>query len=212
VPNVQGGTPIDVGVWFRYPEGERQIKYPMIVIDMIAIEPEYDLFTSTYIQDPVNLYVPSTSPTLPALPSAAFGYDVREYLPFRIVWQISHYARSALHDRYLTSIFATDMAPARPFWVTNAADGVDRRTERISFQAGDTMESTESGTKRIFRKIYTMSMLTEIPQTIFNTPEGYAAYEALQVLLRGTVTGETGTFWTDNDVPDHWEVIAPDPP
>lgn len=181
-PGSPGTT--EVGVWFRYPEGERQIKYPFVVIDMLTIEPDFDLFTSTYIQNPVDLYVPSVSPSLPPAPVGK-GYSVREYLPWRIVWQVSHYARSALHDRYLTSIFATDILPVRPFFIFNAADGVDRRTDRLSFQAADTMETTESGTKRIFRKIYTISMLTEIPQNVFNpsTESDVLRYQALRVLI-----------------------------
>ena len=211
VPSLQGGDPIEVGVWFRYPEGERQIKYPFIVIDLLTLEPDFDLFTSTYYQsDPDTLYVPSVSQHLPPLPDNGWGmgYDVREYLPFRIVWQVSTYARSALHDRYLTSIFTTDLLPVRPFFVYDAADGVDRRTDRIGFQAADTLETTESGTKRIFRKIYTISMLTEISQTVFTDPNDYSRHQALRVLLRGFFMDYPGQFWTDGPTTDFWEVIA----
>jgi hypothetical protein len=205
--------PIEVGVWFRYPEGERQLKYPFIVIDLLSIEPEYDLFTSTYVHDPVfpqPLYEPSRSPTLPSLPSSQMAYGVREYLPFRIVWQVSTYARSNLHDRYLTSIFATDILPARPFFVFNKADGVDRRTERMSFQSADTLESTESGTKRIFRKIYTVSMLTEVSQTSFTNNDFYG-YQALRVMLRGFFMDDNSHYWTEDILTDFWEVIAGTP-
>jgi hypothetical protein len=100
----------------------------------------------------------------------------------RLVWQVSHFSRNALHDRYLTSIFMTDVLPYRPFFITSI-DGVARRTDRIGFQAADSIETTESGTKRIFRKIYTVSMLTEIPQNSFSDPDGYAKYLALRVLI-----------------------------
>lgn len=190
-PGKTGTT--DVGVWFRYPEGERQIKYPFIVIDMLTIEPDFDLFTSTYVQDPTDLYIPSVSPSLPP-PPIGLGYSVREFLPWRIVWQVSHYARSNLHDRYLTSIFATDILPVRPFFIYNAADGVDRRTDRLSFQAADTMETTESGTKRIFRKIYTISMLTEIPQNVF-TDNGALGYQAMRVLIPVVAREQFDTYF-----------------
>ena len=182
VPSLQGGDPIDVGCWFRYPEGERQIKYPFIVIDLLTVEPDYELFTSTYVQaNPETLYQPSTSPHLPPLPAGQMTYAVREYLPFRLIWQVSTYARSSLHDRYLTSIFNTDIIPVRPFFIYDAADGVDRRTDRLSFQTADTMESTESGTKRIFRKIYTISMLTDVAQNSF--VDDYYGYQALRLLI-----------------------------
>ena len=90
-----------VGVWFRYPEGERQIAYPFITIDLLTVEPDYDLFTSTFIQDPTDLYQPSFSPHLPPMDWGHRGYKVREYLAMRLVWQVSAFARSALHDRYL---------------------------------------------------------------------------------------------------------------
>ena len=32
-----------VGVWFRWPEGERQIKYPFITIDLLSAEPAFEL-------------------------------------------------------------------------------------------------------------------------------------------------------------------------
>jgi hypothetical protein len=181
-PGYQGQT--DVGVWFRYPEGERQLSYPFITIDLLTVEPDYELFTSTYIQDPTDLYQPSFSPTLPPLPDdgSGHGYAIREYLPMRLVWQVSTFCRSALHDRYLTSIFMTDVLPQRPFFITSI-DGVARRTDRIGFQAADSLETTESGTKRIFRKIYTVSMLTDIPQNSFAGPEGYSRYLALRVLI-----------------------------
>jgi len=183
VPSRPGYTGMDdVGVWFRYPEGERQLRYPFITIDLLTVEPDYELFTSTFMQDPTDLYQPSFSPTLPPLPTGSRGYAVREYLPMRLVWQVSTFCRSALHDRYLTSIFMTDVLPYRPFFI-DSVDGVARRTDRIGFQAADTLETTESGTKRIFRKIYTISMLTEVPQNSFAEPDGYSRYLALRVLI-----------------------------
>jgi hypothetical protein len=181
-PGYQGMD--DVGVWFRYPEGERQLKYPFITIDLLTVEPDYELFTSTYIQDPTDLYWPSFQPTLPPFPDDGIhrGYAIREYLPMRLVWQVSTFCRSALHDRYLTSIFMTDVLPYRPFFI-ESVDGVARRTDRIGFQAADTLETTESGTKRIFRKIYTISMLTEVPQNSFTDPAGYSRYLALRVFI-----------------------------
>jgi len=181
-PGYQGMT--DVGVWFRYPEGERQLAYPFITIDLLTVEPDYELFTSTFLQDPQDLYQPSFSPTLPPLPApeSAYGYTIREYLPMRLVWQVSTFCRSALHDRYLTSIFMTDVLPYRPFFI-ESVDGVARRTDRIGFQAADTLETTESGTKRIFRKIYTISMLTEIPQNSFADPGSYSQFIALRALI-----------------------------
>jgi hypothetical protein len=184
----------EVGVWFRYPESERQIAYPFVTIDLLTVEPDYELFTSTFLQDPTDLYQPSFSPTLPPLDWSSRGYKIREYLAMRLVWQVSTFCRSALHDRYLTSIFMTDVLPQRPFWI-DSVDGVARRTDRIGFQAADSIETTESGTKRIFRKIYTVSMLTEIPQNYFTSPEGFSAYQALRVLIPVVAREQFDTYY-----------------
>ncbi len=182
VPFRPGEPPnTEVGCWFRYPEGERQLHYPFITIDLLTVEPDYELFTSTYIQDPEGLYQPSFSPNLPEVPWNR-GWSIREYLPMRLVYQVAVYSRSALHDRYLQSIFMTDVLPQRPFFITSV-DGVERRTDRIGFQAADRIETNESGTKRIFCKIYTVSMLTEIPQNSFTDPNEYSRFLALRVLI-----------------------------
>jgi hypothetical protein len=191
-PGTEGTT--DVEVWYRWPEGERQIKYPYITIDFLTAEPNYELFTSTFIQEPRGLYQPSFSPTLPPVP-AGMTYNVREYLVMNLVWQVAVYSRSALHDRYLTSIFMTDVLPPRPFFIYSAADDLHHRTERVSFQAADTLETTESGTKRVFRKIYTISMLTEIPQNVFTDPEGYSSYQALRVLIPVVARPQFDTYF-----------------
>jgi len=37
---------VDVDVWYRYPEGERRIKYPFITIDFLAVDPDPSRWTS----------------------------------------------------------------------------------------------------------------------------------------------------------------------
>ncbi len=185
VPPRPESTPAEyeeVGVWFRFPEGERQIKYPFITIDLLSVEPDFDLFTSVYWQDTQNLYRPDFSPTLPIPPDGWPRQDwrVMNYLPFKLLYQVSHFSRSALHDRYLMSIFMTDVFHVRPFFIHVAADDTMRRTEVINYVSGDAPETTESGTKRIFRKMYTISMLAEIPQ---DRLLDNAVYNALRVLI-----------------------------
>lgn len=170
----------EVSVWFRYPEGERRIKFPFITIDFLAINPSYDRWTSyhevpeTYCQfeDPVSgevqstgMYIPSFAPSLPEKEDPDSGYHVDPYLMHTLMYQVSVHSRSALHDRYLLSLFMTDIFPPRPFWIGVDADKTWRRCEVQEMAQGDTTETTESGNKRIFRKIYTISMDAEIPQS-----------------------------------------------
>jgi hypothetical protein len=98
------------------------------------------------------------------------------------MFQVSHYARSNLHDRYLTSIFTTDVFPVRPFFIRCPADDTWRRTEMVGIASANMPETSESGTKRIFRKFYTVSMLAEVPQDSFTDPNNQV-YRVLRTLI-----------------------------
>jgi hypothetical protein len=179
-------TPVKVPVWYRFPEGERQLKYPFIIIDLITIEPAFDLFHSEHFYDSTDperpLYRPSFSPTIPPPPFGEVEWVVRNYLPFRLTFQVSHYARSNLHDRFLTSIFMTDIFPVRPFHIRCKADDTWRRTECQGMVQMNQTETTESGTKRIFRKSWTITMQAEIPQNRF-TEDGDWSYKVFRVFI-----------------------------
>ena len=116
-------------------------------------------------------------------PPGGYGlqeYSIRNYLPFRLMYQVTVHCRNALHDRYLQSIFRTDVFGVRPFWIWNPMDETWRRTELVQTVASDLSETTESGTKRIFRKVYTVNMLAEIPQD--RIIDSYT-YKALRVFI-----------------------------
>lgn len=176
VPDKNGMVGVDV--YFRYPEGERRIKFPFITIDFLAINPSYDRWTSKYqlneqsasFCDPVSgeeirrgLYVPSTAPSVTTPENGGVVTD--NYLMYTLMYQVAVHARSALHDRYLLSRFMTDIFPPRSFFIGVDADSTWRRCELLSMQPADYSESTESGNKRVFRKIYTISIDAEIPQS-----------------------------------------------
>lgn len=167
-----------VGIWFRWPTGERQVRYPFITIDSISAEPAYELFQSLHYQSPIGLYRPSVAPELPEPPGgwATQSYSIPNYLPFRLVYQVAVFSRHNLHDRYLRSLFQVDVFPPRPFWLAADVDNTWRRVEQIGYTTADQAETSESGTKRIFRKIYTVSMLAEIPQQRFQDATFYKVF------------------------------------
>lgn len=189
VPHASGdpaGKPEKVGVWFRFPEGERQLRYPFITIDLLMVEPAFDLFHSDHYEPRVTrsgeeLYRPDFSPTIPPPPFGNQDWAVKNYLPFRLTFQVSTFARSNLHDRFLTSIFMTDIFPVRPFHIANNVDGTWRRTENLGMVSNNTPETTESGTKRIFRKAWTISMQASIPQNRFTEDE--LLYKVMRVYI-----------------------------
>lgn len=171
----------DVGVWFRYPEGERRITYPFIVIDFLSVDPDPSRWTSQWnvpedyclYLDPTTgletgttgMYVPSTAPALPEKTDETFGYHIDPPMMHILTYQVSVHSRSALHDRYLASRFMVDVFPPRPFYIPVDADMTLRRCEMVDFMQADTTETAESGNKRNFRKIYTLQMDAEIPLT-----------------------------------------------
>ena len=188
VPDVRPGKEgesTEMGVWYRFPEGERQIKYPFATIDMLSIEPRFDLFTSDHSMDPRDTYWPSTYPGPAPLPPTKMGWHIEPFLPFQIVYQVAVHSRSAAHDRYLTSLFTTDVFQPRPWWLMVDADNTYRRTELLSFNAADLAETTESGTKRIFRKVWTISMQAEIPQQPLFEWDGDGLAQGAVALLPG---------------------------
>lgn len=162
VPGKGGMT--DVDVFFRYPEGERRIKYPFITIDFLSIIPSFDRWTSYHTVNTENLYVPSTAPSLPEATEGT-GVVVDPYLMYVLTYQVAVHARSALHDRFLMSRFMTDVFAPRPFFIGVDADNTYRRCELVGMQPADYTETSESGNKRVFRKVYTITMDAEIPQS-----------------------------------------------
>jgi hypothetical protein len=189
------GDPVPVKVWYRFPEGERQIAYPFITIDLLSAEPAFDLFHSIYFDPAEGMYQPDFSPTLPDPPLGwnRATWQVQNFLPFRLMFQVSHFSRSNLHDRYLTSIFMTDVFPVRPFFILNPADQTWRRTEMLGMASANMPETTESGTKRIFRKYYTISMLAEIPQDRFGDPNDQV-YRVLRTLIPVTTLEQFDSY------------------
>lgn len=172
----------EVKTWFRWPMAERQIIYPFITIDMISAEPAYELFTSVYQIPPPEQYRPSVSPDMPPLTDTGLrAWTQRNLLPFYVQYQVVHHSRFAIHDRYLQSTFRTDVFPPRPFWLWCDTDETWRRTELIAAtQLSDQTETNESGNKRIFRKVYTVRVMAEIPQDRIMDSE---VYKVLRVVI-----------------------------
>lgn len=193
----------EVGVWFRYPQSERAIKYPFITIDMVNVSPAYDLWTSEYVQDTSTLYRPSVSPSLPE-PDPDMRYASRPFLPFRIMYQITVYTRSSLHDRYLNSLFFTDILPPRPFWIGVDADNTWRRCELVDFAQNDVTETSESGDKRLFRKMYTITVHAEIPQEI-----PYQVYKVLRTFVAVVERDRMDDYFNNILRPDGEDELTP---
>lgn len=164
----EGSRPVQV--FFRYPEGETERHYPFITIELIDIiharnrqHSDHYLYTHR-AGHPNNLdYWPSTSSaSAPNLTGSDF-YRTTEFVPVDILYQVSTFTRSALHDRQLTSHMLMDVVPFRFGSIQIPADGTSRRLELLDWTTADLLDPEAGYRKRIFRKVYTLQMTSELP-------------------------------------------------
>lgn len=174
-----------VQVFFRYPDTETERTYPFITIEMIDIvharnrqHSETELFyfntdggavAPDGWEDRPNAltYWPSESADFSSI-SNKDNFKViatNEFVPVDLVYQVSTYTRTALHDRQLTSNMLRKVFPFRRSSIHIDADNTDRRLEMLDWTTADLLDAESGYRKRIFRKIYTLQMGAELPST-----------------------------------------------
>lgn len=162
----------DVQVFFRYPEGETERTYPFITIELIDImhaknRQHSEVTLNTHrAGHPNNLsYWPSTSSASAPNLSGSDLYSTTEFTPVDILYQVSTFTRSALHDRQLASQMLASIVPFRYSSILIEADGTSRRLDLLDWSTADLLDPEAGYRKRIFRKVYTLQMTSEIPTT-----------------------------------------------
>lgn len=167
-------------VFFRYPEGEKEKEYPFITIEHVGLthnrqlqmsEHSYYFTNNSYgasLGSSVFVdYFPSelTGASLSAVLDETDSFYLRmdSFVPVTLMYQISTYARSALHDRQLTSKILRRVAPFRRGFIEIPEDGTVRRFDLVSWGNSDLLDGEAGYRKRIFRKVYTINMSAEIP-------------------------------------------------
>jgi hypothetical protein len=185
-----------VQVFFRYPEGETERTYPFITIEMIDLvharnrqhsESELVYFnTAGGASAPAGwekrpnavTYWPSESSDLSNFTNKN-NYKVlhtNEFIPVDLVYQVSTFSRTALHDRQLTSTILRKIFPFRKSSINIEADGTNRRLELLDWTTADLLDPEAGYRKRIFRKIYTLQMGAELTSS-----DMYGAQQVLSV-------------------------------
>lgn len=164
-----------VSVFFRFPEGETEKKYPFITIEMIGLAHD----TSRQLSETYYYYSTTASPSsginyIDYYPSEYKESQLRtmvsntDYLridqpvPVMLVYQISTYARSALHDRQLTSKILRRVMPFRRGFIEVPEDDTIRRFDLAGWSSSDLLDQESGFKKRIFRKVFTVQMSAEI--------------------------------------------------
>ena len=172
-----GSRPVQV--FFRYPEGETERSYPFMTIEMIDIvhaknrqHSEVEIvFARTgtsqatkFAKGPNAMkYWPSRRSDLNQVAGSNPFLTSNEFVPVDLLYQISTFTRSALHDRQLSSQMLSTITPFRKGFIEVPEDGTIRRLDLLDWTTADLLDSEAGYRKRIFRKIYTLQMSAEIP-------------------------------------------------
>lgn len=181
-------------VFFRYPEGEKEKEYPFITIDLVDIAyagERQESERSYYFADPAgdsthitNMdYYPSEMTTAD-LEGAVLddGFlQTDQYVPVNLLYQVTTYCRSQRHDRLLTMLLLRRVFPLRRGYIDIPEDGTIRRCDLLDWRADDLLDQETGYKKRIYRKVLTVQINAELPQSDF--------IGALQVLeVNGTLS------------------------
>lgn len=166
-----------VKVFFRYPETETEKEYPFITIEQVGLNHARDLQHSEEYYY-YNQYEESeTSSSLNYWPSEKDeaemsntvigpGYlKADSFVPVYLTYQVSTFCRTALHDRQLTSKLLRYVIPFRRGSILVDADGTARRFDLLGWTNSDLLDQEAGYRKRIFRKVYTLQMTAELPQS-----------------------------------------------
>lgn len=166
-----------VKVFFRYPESETEKDYPFITIEQIGMAHARDLQLSEsyYYYDQTGEL--NSAESLDYWPSEMEGTELASsvvgpgylradsFVPIYLTYQVSTYCRSALHDRQLVSKMIRYVVPFRRGSILVDADGTARRFDLLGWANSDLLDIETGYRKRIFRKVFTIQMTAEIPQS-----------------------------------------------
>ena len=159
-----------VQVFFRYPEGETERYYPFITIELIDIvhaknRQHSENFLDTHrAGHPNNIdYWPSTSSASSPNIQGFDSYKTTEFTPIDLLYQVSTFTRSAIHDRQIATQMLTTVIPFRYSSINIEADGTSRRLDLLDWSTADLLDPEAGSRKRIFRKVYTLQMTSELP-------------------------------------------------
>lgn len=189
-----------VKVFFRYPEGETERDYPFITIELIDVlhATERQLSDQTAYIDTTGSglftdrpafvdYWPSESASISG--SATF-LIADDFIPVDLLYQVSIYTRSALHDRQLTSGIIRKVAPFRWNSINIPADGTVRRFDMLDWTNADLLDMESGYRKRIFRKVLTLKMSAEITGQDLDALQGTEPVQEIS----STITSQMHVF------------------
>lgn len=166
-----------VKVFFRYPEGETERVYPFITLELIDIVyarnrqhshiDQYGYKEGDDFASDVSAVTYYPSQGVITVPNEVEYLRTSEFVPVDLLYQVSTFTRSAIHDRQLQSTILYERAPFRYNSIYIPADNTSRRFDLLDWTTADLLDPEAGYRKRIFRKIYTLQMSAELPTSDF---------------------------------------------
>ena len=173
-------------VFFRYPDGETEKVYPFITIELINInharnrqhsEVDYYYTNDVIIPDSQSArhnryldYFPSEYDTdgLNEIAGTSGYIHIESFVPVDLTYQVTTYCRSQRHDRQMTAALLRYVFPLRRGFIEIPEDGTIRRCDLLNWRQADLLDQEAGYNKRIFRKVLTGQINSEIPQNDIN--------------------------------------------
>lgn len=169
-----------VQVFYRHPEKDTEKVYPFATIELLDINHATDRQHSEqqyYYASGVGLTPEQQSryTSIDYYPSLMTAADLEEevggggflstesFVPVNLLYQVTTYTRSAQDDRALTALMLRRVTPFRRGFIEVPEDGTIRRLDLLNWNGTDILDGEAGYKKRIFRKVYTLSMSAEIP-------------------------------------------------
>lgn len=192
VDRTPGGNP--VSVFYGLPDAGRETRFPYITIDLVGIGHAREMQSS---DQPINVtYIPDVAIDARAAQATPPPSNVNlmsyEYIPVWLTYQVATWSRFAQHDRQLHAILlATNRISMRWGYLNIPADGTTRRFELLGWNQADSMERSDSETKRIWRKVYNLRCNAELtPFAIQQVAEVATVDLSLLAYVGNVLTGE----------------------
>lgn len=166
-----------VQCFYVYPDAEVEKAYPFVTIDFVDMsfaseramsEKDYYYFESpseSAIRSSSDLqYYPDelTSAQLGAIGGMS---TTEQFVPVDLVYQITTWCRNPLHDRQLTALITRRIFPFRRGFIEIPEDGTIRRCDLLRWSKQDILDQETGYRKAIHRKVYHISISSEIPQS-----------------------------------------------
>jgi hypothetical protein len=161
-------------VFYRFPDAPTEKTYPFITIELLNIsharERQHSERNYVYSDNPdfvSNItYYPSEMAEADMEAQANGGILLTEqFVPVDLMYQVTTYTRSQRHDRQLTALLLRRVFPFRRGFIEIPEDGTIRRCDLVSWRPTDVLDKETGYKNRIFRKVFTVVINSEIPQS-----------------------------------------------